>query len=198
MFLFILRQNMFMSSHHIVREKQEPALYIHNLGNFDEEYLGQLLEWSPTLIVNSGNYEKVVSLGLKVDVVINSAADAVFQENTKVIKGVDDNLQAVLNHLVAEKYPAVNIITTEAKLMDLTAYLGDIDIVLFTEMEKKYAIKSGFSVWKPKGSVFKIEVISYFETNNLKQEESGDFIVINDGFVTFNFTTAYLFISEVL
>lgn len=198
MFLFNLRQNITMSSHHIVREKQEPALYIHNLGNFNEEYLGQLLEWSPTLIVNATNYEKVISLGLKVDVVINSSADAVFQENTKVVGGVADNLHAVLNHLVAEKYPAVNIITTEAKLMDLTAYLGDIDIVLFTETEKKYAIKSGFSVWKPKDRVFKIDVISYFETSNLKQEENGDFIVINDGFVTFNFTTAYLFISEVL
>ncbi|RZK41505.1 MAG: thiamine pyrophosphokinase, partial [Pedobacter sp.] len=40
-----------MSSHHIVREKQEPALYIHQLGNFDEEKLGQLLEWSPTVLV---------------------------------------------------------------------------------------------------------------------------------------------------
>ena len=198
MILFILRQNIAMSSHHIVREKQEPALYIQNLGNFNEEYLGQLLEWSPTLIVNEGNYEKVISLGLKVDVVINSSADAVFQENTRIVKGVDDNLHAVLNYLVTEKYPAVNIITADAKLMDLTAYLGDIDIVLFTETEKKYAIKSGFSVWKPKGSIFKIEIISYFETSNLKQEENGDFMVINDGFVTFNFTTAYLFISEVL
>lgn len=187
-----------MSSHHIVREKQEPALYIHHLGDFNEEYLGQLLEWSPTLIVNEANYEKLISLGLKVDVVVNSSADAVFQENTKVLKGVEDNIQAVLNHLVAEKYPAVNIISSEAKLMDLTAYLGNIDIVLFTDTEKRYAIKSGFSIWKPKGSIFKIEVISYFETSNLKQEENGDFIVINDGFVTFNFTTAYLFISEVL
>lgn len=198
MFLFILRQNIFMSSHHIVREKQEPALYIHNLGNFNEEYLGQLLEWSPTLIVNAANYEKVISLGLKVDVVINSSADTIFQENTKVVNGVEDNLQAVLNHLVLEKYPAVNIITTDAKLMNLTFYLGDIDIVLFTETEKKYAIKSGFSIWKPKGSIFKIDVISYFETSNMKQEENGDFMVMNDGFVTFNFTTAYLFISEVL
>jgi hypothetical protein len=48
-----------MSSHHIVKEKQEPALYIHHFGNFDEEYLGQLLEWSPTLLVatNSGKYQ---------------------------------------------------------------------------------------------------------------------------------------------
>ncbi|MFD2144372.1 hypothetical protein [Mucilaginibacter antarcticus] len=39
-----------MSSHHIVREKQEPALLVLGLDGFDEEQLGQLLEWSPTLM----------------------------------------------------------------------------------------------------------------------------------------------------
>jgi hypothetical protein len=72
-----------MSSHHIVREKQEPALYIHDLGAFDEEYLGQILEWSPTLIVNGESYEKVISMGLKVDVILNAAEELIPQENTK-------------------------------------------------------------------------------------------------------------------
>lgn len=187
-----------MSSHHIVREKQEPALYIHDLGNFDEEYLGQLLEWSPTLIVNEAAYEKVLSLGLKVDVLINAASGELVQEHTKAVRGSSGDLFAVMDYLVAEKYPAVNIIDMNANLMELSRYLEDIDIVLFTDTEKKYAIRTGFSVWKPAGSIFKIEVISYFETGNLKQEENGDFVVMHDGFVTFDFTTAYLFISEVL
>ena len=79
-----------MSSHHIVREKQEPALYIHQIGDFNEEYLGQLLEWSPTLIVNGAIYEKIVSLGLKVDVVVNATDGNAFQENTRSISGPGD------------------------------------------------------------------------------------------------------------
>ena len=77
-------------------------------------------------------------------------------------------------------------------------YLPEINIVLFTETEKTYAVKPGFSIWKPKGSIFHIDIISYFETSNLKPEDNGDFIVINDGFVTFTFTTDYLFLSELL
>ena len=73
-----------MSSHHIVREKQEPALYIHHLGNFDEENLGQLLEWSPTIVVAASEYEKALSLGIKIDVVIGLAGDLQIQENTKL------------------------------------------------------------------------------------------------------------------
>lgn len=187
-----------MSSHHIIREKQEPALYIHELGAFNEEYLGQLLEWSPTLIVNDTEYEKVISMGLKIDAVVNSSGLNSVQENTKAIEVKTESLDAVLDFLIAEQYQAVNVIDTKSNLRELGSYIDEINIVVFTETEKAYAIKSGFKVWKPKGSIFKIEVMSYFETSNLMQEENGDFVVINDGFVEFIFTTAYLFISEVL
>lgn len=187
-----------MSSHHIIREKQEPALYIHQLGAFNEEYLGQLLEWSPTLIVNDSVYEKAISMGLKVDAVVNSSGASAFQENTRVIEVKTEDLDAVLDFLIAEDYQAVNVIDTKSNLRELGSYVDEINIVVFTETEKAYAVKSGFKVWKPKGSIFKIEVISYFETSNLRQEESGDFVVVNDGFVEFIFATEYLFISEVL
>lgn len=188
-----------MSSHHIIREKQEPALYIHDLGNFNEEYLGQLLEWSPTLIVSDLFYEKAISMGLKVDAVATASKEQIFQENTKIIPVRTEALDAVLDFLIAEKYQAVNVIDLASNLRELGSYIAEINIVVFTEREKAYAIKSGFKIWKPKGSTFKIEVVSYFETSNLMQEEEGgDFVVINDGFVEFNFTTEYLFISEIL
>lgn len=188
----------YMSSHHIVREKQEPALYIHHLGNFDEELLGQLLEWSPTLLVAADEYEKAISLGLKVDVVIGADDNLQRQENTKWIFSATANLQTVVKYLIAEKYPAVNIISKENKFDDLVDFLPEINIVLFTETEKSYAVKPGFSIWKPEGTVFRIDIISYFETSNLKQEENGDFVVLKDGFVNFNFNTDYLFLSELL
>lgn len=187
-----------MSSHHIVREKQEPALYIHHLGAFSEEYLGQLLEWSPTLIVNALEYEKVLSLGLKVDIVVNPPDTLILQENTRKIHGVSDDLKAVLEYLVAERYPAVNIIDKKNNLLELSAYIPQIDMVVFTETEKAYAIKPGFSVWKTAGSIFRIQVLSYFETSNLRANENEDFVVINDGFVQFNFSTPHLIISEEL
>ncbi|WP_432711849.1 thiamine pyrophosphokinase [Pedobacter sp.] len=188
-----------MSSHHIVKEKQEPALYIHQLGDFSEEYLGQLLEWSPTLIVNATEYEKIISMGLKVDIVLNPVENpAIFQENTKTIVGPGDDYNTVLNYLIAEKYPAVNIIGTESKLADLSYYIPLIDLVLFTATRKTYAITSGFKVWRPQGSIYYIEVNAYFETSNLRQIEGEEFEVINDGFVEFIFNNAYLLISEKL
>lgn len=186
-----------MSSHHIVREKQEPALYIQFFDGFDEEYLGQLLEWSPTLLVSSLQYEKAVSLGLKVDVVIGIENIAV-QEHTRFLNAPAGDLRAVVDFLISEKYQAVNIVGKEDHFDDLADFLPDINIVLYTSRTKSYAVKNGFSVWKPAGTVFKIDIISYIETSNVKPLENGDFEVINDGFVSFNFTIPYLFLSEYL
>lgn len=187
-----------MSSHHIVREKQEPALYIHKLGAFDEEYLGQLLEWSPTLIVNGSEYEKVLSLGLKIDVVANPGGDTSYQENTKLIYAESGNIAGIVSFLISEKYPAVNIINDSNTIEELAAFVSAIDIVLFTESHKSYPIKSGFNVWKPKGSIFRLTESTGFKGANLAVNQDGDYEVINDGFVEFTFSSPYLFISEFL
>ena len=187
-----------MSSHHIVTEKQEPALYIHHIGNFDEENLGQLLEWSPTILVAASEYEKALSLGIKIDVVIGLPNELQIQENTKFIYAGIENLSTPVKYLISERYPAVNIISDENKFDDLAAFLPEINIVLFTATEKSYAVKPEFSVWKPKGTIFHIDIVSYFETSNLKPEDNGDFVVMNDGFVNFTFNTEYLFLSELL
>ncbi|WP_316798737.1 thiamine pyrophosphokinase [Pedobacter frigidisoli] len=186
-----------MSSHHIVKEKQEPALYIDELGNFNEEFLGQLLEWSPTLLVNGENYDKILSLGLKVDVLVNGS-DQQVQEDTKIIQGPADAFMVTLNHLVGEKYPAVNVIT---KKFDLEKYAGfeeEINLVIFTEKAKHYPIKTGFSVWKPAGSQFLIHGNRYLEVTNLTQNEDEVFEVVNDGFVEFTFSGQPIYISEPL
>ena len=57
-----------MSSHHIIRDKQEPALIIANGEECSMDLLEQLLEWSPTVVVLDGAIERVISLGIKVDV----------------------------------------------------------------------------------------------------------------------------------
>src|SRR6476660_9730486 len=59
-----------MSSHHIVRDDQEPALIIANGAECSSELLGQLLEWSPYVVVLDSAIERVFDLGIKVDVLL--------------------------------------------------------------------------------------------------------------------------------
>lgn len=188
-----------MSSHHIVKEKQEPALYIHEFGGFNEEYLGQLLEWSPTVIVAASQYEKVVSLDVKVDVVVGNLEEGIeLQENIRIIAQQKKGIEDAMDFLVKEKYPAVNVISKISSFDDLTCYLPNINLVLFTERSKHYAIKNGFSVWKSAGTIFLIDIIAYFEADNLMQQETGEFVVMEDGLVSFRFQVPYLFVGELL
>ncbi|WP_231460627.1 thiamine pyrophosphokinase [Pedobacter sp. Leaf132] len=186
-----------MSSHHIVKEKQEPALYIDELGNFNEELLGQLLEWSPTLLVNGDNYDKIQSLGIKIDVLVNGK-EGDGQEDTKVIQGPVDSFMVAINYLVGEQYSAANVIAAKFDLEKFAGFEEDINLVVFTEKAKHYPIKSGFSVWKPAGSEFLIHGNRYLEVTNLMQREDEIFEVVNDGFVEFTFSGNPIFISEPL
>ena len=54
-----------MSSHHIVKDDQEPALIIANGAACSQELLGQLLEWSPLVIVLDSAIERVLDLEIK-------------------------------------------------------------------------------------------------------------------------------------
>lgn len=184
-----------MSSHHIVREKQEPALYIDEIGNFDEELLGQLLEWSPTLLVNHSSYDKISSWNLKVDVLVNGKKENV-QEHTKLILSSADPLSTALSYLQQEQYPAVNIITD---VFDAGRYYGwwdKINLVVFTSSHKYYVVSPGFSVWKPAGTVFKVFGIDQLAPTNLKKLNNGEYEVIGDGFVKFDFLGLTAFIGE--
>ncbi len=92
-----------MSSHHIVREKQEPALIILSTQNFEEEYLGQLLEWSPTVIVAESIIEQVQSLGIKIDIIVSKNINyQSTQENVKLIISVIKYFSASSKGLFSE------------------------------------------------------------------------------------------------
>ena len=70
-----------MSSHHIVRDDQEPALIIANGAACSDELMGQLLEWSPLVIVLDTAIERVIPLNIKVDVLLGDFEMASTQTN---------------------------------------------------------------------------------------------------------------------
>jgi thiamine pyrophosphokinase len=108
-----------MSSHHFVREKQEPALLVLGLDTFPQELLGQLLEWSPTVIATAQTAEKLIVNGIKVDWVITNGMEDILQSDVKLMSVGDGNLtDAALEYLTGDEYPAVNIVTDELNLED--------------------------------------------------------------------------------
>lgn len=186
-----------MSSHHIVREKQEPALLILALDGFEEEHLGQLLEWSPTVLVNDASAEKLQSLGIKVDVLLTETDNSFLQEHLRIVPIQENDLQTGLQFLVDEKYPAVNIITDKRSIAGFLPFADQITLVIFNINQKIYPVSSGFSKWKAAGEVIEIEEIPFdFQQNGLEQLNQNQFKTLTDGFFMLKFGQPFLFIAE--
>ncbi|MDN3584119.1 thiamine diphosphokinase [Mucilaginibacter flavus] len=189
-----------MSSHHIVREKQEPALLVLGIDNFEEELLGQLLEWSPTVITTPDTAEKLNSFGIKVDgIITNGEADSL-QEDIKLIPVDNDSLAvSALKYLTANGYPAVNIITDEAELSIFLPYADKINLVIFNARQKIYPVTTGFSKWKPAGE--QIEIITptkILKYSGLQNTSAGIYSTTDDGFFSLQFEQPFLLIAEAL
>jgi thiamine pyrophosphokinase len=187
-----------MSSHHIVREKQEPALLVLGIDNFPEELLGQLLEWSPTVITTPHTAEKLDTFGIKVDWVIANEYNGLLQSDTKLLPNGDDTLTgAALKYLIANNYPAVNIVTDVLDLDDFVKYADKINLVIFQGNQKIYTVSSGFSKWKPAGETIRL-LFSPATLNHsgLKQTGPADYQTMQDGFFSLQFEHPFLFVAE--
>lgn len=187
-----------MSSHHIVREKQEPALLVLGLEGFPEEMLGQLLEWSPTVIATAQTAEKLISMGIKIDWIITDGADDVLQSDVKLMWCGDCNPgDAALEFLAENEYAAVNIIASDLNLEDFEPFADKINLVIFNDRQKIYPIVSGFSKWKQAGETVTIlKPACDLILNGLKKITDQLYETAADGFFTICFNQPFVFIAE--
>jgi len=187
-----------LSSHHIVREKQEPALLVLSLDNFDLELLGQLLEWSPTVIATSQVAEQLSTMGIKVDRVLGDDVGDVLQSNVTYISIHNKApVAAALVFLIEEKYGAVNIITSEFAPEDYSSFVSRINLVVLHQDKKTYPISSGYTKWLPTGEVITLHSLpNEFKSTGLSIIQAGKYITTADGVIKLEFADKFIFLSE--
>lgn len=152
-----------MSSHHFVKEQQEPALIILNTEDIGFEMVAPLLEWVPTILVAQEEVFTVISWGIKIDLIL---AEMDFQqqhyhllEEQYPVKflGVQngDFLNEGLQYLIASKHSAVNIIGFDhQKVAELEGKLEFLDMVVWDGPTRYFPVKKGeFKKWFPASAV---------------------------------------------
>lgn len=138
-----------MSSHHIVRDDQEPALIIANGASCSSELMGQLLEWSPLVIVLDSAIERVLPLGIKVDVLLGDFDNGLDIEYYKalqfpleIVYAPDQektDLEKAFDYLVEKGHKAVNVIWATGRRADHTI-TNMTNIVRFSrQVENRYS-----------------------------------------------------------
>ncbi len=175
-----------MSSHHIVRDDQEPALIIANGAACSQELLGQLLEWSPFVVVLDSAIERVLELEIKVDVLLgdfDSGFDANYykeiQYPLEIIHTPNQDktdLEKAFEFLIERNFPAVNVVWATGKRADHTItnitsiakFRNQLKIVLFDDHSKIHLLPQKFQKWYPKNTV--ISLIPIGEVHGIHSE----------------------------
>ena len=177
-----------MSSHHIVRDDQEPALIIANGEVCSSELLGQLLEWSPIVIVLDSAIERVLELEIKVDVLLGDfdrGFDASYykekQYPLEIVYAPNQDktdLEKAFDYLIEKGHKAVNVIWATGKradhtitnLTNIVAYRNLLKIVILDDHSKVYLLPETFEKWYTANTILSlipIGKVSGITTQNL-------------------------------
>lgn len=188
-----------MSSHHIVRDDQEPALIIANGAECSKELMGQLLEWSPLVIVLDSAMKRIMHYDIKVDVLLgdfdrdfNPEQYREAQYPLEIVHTPDQNktdLEKALDYLIERGFPAVNIIWATGRRADHTItnitnivrYRNKIKIVILDDHSKIFLLPLKYEKWYPAGtplSLIPIGKVSGIHSKNLKYELADDELTI--------------------
>lgn len=188
-----------MSSHHIVKEKQEPALIIANGEACSEELLGQLLEWSPFVVVLDHAIYRVLDLGIKVDVWMGDFDhDHDFdeirrqQDPIEIISTPDQektDLEKAIEFLIERGFPAANIVWATGRRADhsitnitnIVRYKEQIQLVMFDDYSKLFPLKGTFEKWYAAGtpiSLIPVGKVEGIKTSGLKYNLDSESLVL--------------------
>jgi thiamine pyrophosphokinase len=188
-----------MSSHHIVRDDQEPALIIANGASCNPELLGQLLEWSPLVVVLDSAMVRVMELDIKVDVLLGDF-DRDFdpeiyktsQFPIEIIHAPDQNktdLEKAFDYLIKRKIPAVNVVWATGRRADhtitnitnITRYRNLLKIVILDDHSKVFLLPKKFEKWYTANtpiSLIPIGHVNGIHSDNLHYPLKGDSLTI--------------------
>ena len=188
-----------MSSHHVIRDEQEPALIIANGEACSFELMGQLLEWSPLVVVLDSAIHRVLDLNIKVDVLLGDFdrdfdAEKIRKEQypLEIVYTPDQNktdLEKAFDYLIKRGFPAANVIWATGRRADHTItnitnivrFREQIKIVIIDDYSKIFLLPKTYEKWYPKGtpiSLIPVGIASGISTQNLKYSLDNESLTI--------------------
>jgi thiamine pyrophosphokinase len=174
-----------MSSHHFVREFQEPAVFFHSFRSEDMEKIGPLLEWAPYIIAEEQCMVLLQEYSVKVDALITfseaTAGDYPMDPRIRTLHLEDKHhLKETLSGLLPSESVGLHIIDTRETLSPTFVRDWPAGFALLYHAHVRWMrIKSsGYRKWWPKGT--KIQLLSELETS--PREVTEEYVVPEDGF----------------
>ena len=138
------------------------------------ELLGQLLEWSPLVIVLDSAIERVLELGIKVDVLLGDFDRGFdveyYKEKQYPIEIVHTpnqdktDLEKAFDYLIEKGHKAANVIWATGKradhtinnLTNIVAYRNQLKVVILDDYSKVFLLPNHFEKWYTKDTILSL------------------------------------------
>lgn len=201
-----------MSSHHFVKELQEPALIIYDLADLSTDTLHALLEWSPVVICSEFSISSYTGLGHKLDVALVPEAALGFwmeelaEQNPIRVHPLLQTpfIESAMKMMESNGQKTVNIVISDAQkaevLPQLMCWIGQMEMVLFAGNERHLFIKDTYQKWIPAGTSLRVMPLysdSSFEISGFDGEAKSDVLVkTTDGQIKISGSQPFLIIEE--
>ncbi len=191
-----------MSSHHFVKEGQEPALVI--LEAYSLEAVEALLEWAPLVVVSEKVLDEVLRWGIKIDVVVAKTDNLAWldqqlsdQGPVKFLKYSDDLFSPIFEFLLSNNQQAVTLVSNSFReTMEASMPFGkSLNISILTSSVRWSYIAGGhFKKWVPNGTPLLIDTRGPVQIHpaNEQRRLTGDRVVTTaDGIVSLESTGGF-------
>ncbi|MDR6193558.1 thiamine diphosphokinase [Siphonobacter sp. SORGH_AS_0500] len=188
-----------MSSHHIIRDKQEPALIIANGEACSWDLLAQLLEWSPFIVVLDGAINRVLELGIKIDVLLGDFDSSLNHEEIRQAQHPIEfvhtpdqektDLEKACDFLIERGHQAVNVVWATGRRADHTItnitnivrFRDKIKIVVLDDHSRIFLLDQTYEKWYPAKtplSLIPVGTVSGIRTSGLTYNLSDESLQI--------------------
>lgn len=181
-----------MSSHHFVKEGQEPCLFI--VDALSQSQAESFLEWSPLVMVHEKAVEDVLLWGIKIDVVlasnshVNTLAERLAEQTPiKIIADANpDDLTAALWLLVRLKQSAAYVLVADPDPIfnNPSLPVEHLQVNLVTKSVKWSHVPSGtFKKWLAAGTELHVRGLSGQEEMTGLRIQGANYVVKAEGSV---------------
>jgi thiamine pyrophosphokinase len=169
-----------MSSHHIVRDNQEPALIIANGADCGDELLQQLMEWSPYVLALDGAVHRLLERNIRFDAWLGDFDSGAGVDEMALSKMGDiqriwaedqdkTDLEKGIEFLISKGHVAANIIWGTGRRADHTInnmatlwrYHDQMTLSLLDDHSRVYPLNRQFKKWYPAGTAISLIPVGY-------------------------------------
>ena len=184
-----------MSSHHFVKEGQEPALFI--LDPVDFELAGPFLEWAPLVMVSEYALDEVLLWGIKIDGALMPEGDDATEEKLGAQAPIEiirlhpgaSLIKQVFDYLIKKKQTGVNVLTARPEIVfaDAEMVAKQLHVSIVDNTTRWVGISTGrFEKWLTMNTPIVIRKSHQNQSMTIRglNEKNGHFECANEGVIS--------------